>query len=188
MSDNEKEPKKKGGLVKRLMVPLLAVAILGGGGAAGGFFFAGTMQPHAPGEDPNAPKIVLKDGSTVSAAEAGLKNAPKAALNNNFKVTYFKIEEPFTANLRGNTGFMQASLAVSTYYDERITEALTEHDIAIRSAVILAISENEALALESMQGKERLKNQLKDVINNVLESKTGFGGIEDVYFTNLVVQ
>lgn len=188
MSTNEKEPKKKGGLVKRLMVPILAVAILGGGGAAAGFFFAGTMAPAGAHEDPNAPKIVLKDGSTVSAREAGLKSAPKAALNNNFKVTYYKIEEPFTANLRGNTGFMQASLAVSTYYDARIIDALKEHDIAIRSAVILAISENEALTLESMQGKEQLKGQLKDVINNVLETSSGFGGIEDVYFTNLVIQ
>ncbi|MEZ5709269.1 MAG: flagellar basal body-associated FliL family protein [Blastomonas sp.] len=189
MSDKENAPKKKG-LVKRLMIPLVMVAALGGGGAVAGYFAAGQMGGHGPAEDPNAPKIVLKDGSTISAAEAGIaqKSTGKKAMGDHFKVTYYQIEQPFTANLRGNTGFMQASLAVSTYYDEKVVEALQQHDIAIRSAVILAISENDALSLESQSGKERLKTELKDTINHVLEEKTGFSGIDDVYFTNLVVQ
>lgn len=188
MSDKEKEAKKKPGLVKKLMIPLAAILVLGGGGAAAGFFFAGTIAPQGEQEDPNAPKVVLKDGSTVSAKEAGIAGAPTAAMNSNFKITYHKIEEPFTANLAGNTGFMQATLAVSTYYDERVIEALVEHDIAIRSAVILAISENDALTLESNDGKEKLKAQLKGVINDTLETATAFRGIEDVYFTSLVIQ
>lgn len=189
MAETEKEPKKKGGLVKKLLIPVLLVAGLGGGGAAAGFFAAGMIGGGGEHEDPNAPKVVLKDGSTVSAKAAGIKGAPKGALlDSKFKVTYFPIEEPFTANLRGDTGFAQMSLAVSTYFDDKVTAALTEHTIAIRSAVLMTISENDAMALESLEGKERLKQQIRDVINKTLTEKTGFGGIEDVYFTSLVVQ
>lgn len=188
MAETEKEPKKKGGLVKKLLIPVLLVAGLGGGGAAAGFFAAG-MIGGGEHEDPNAPKVVLKDGSTVSAKAAGLKNVPKGALlDTKFKVTYFPIEEPFTANLRGETGFAQMALAVSTYFDDKVTASLTEHNIAIRSAVLMTISESDAMALETMEGKERLKTEIRDVINKTLTEKTGFGGIEDVYFTSFVVQ
>lgn len=188
MAETEKEPKKKGGMVKKLLVPLLAVLVLGGGGAAAGFFAAG-MIGGGEHEDPNAPKVVLKDGTTVSAKAAGLKNPGSATqLDAKFKVTYFPIEEPFTANLRGDTGFAQMSLAVSTYFDEKITAAMTEHNIAVRSAVLMTISEFDAMQLESLEGKEALKGKIKDVVNATLTEKTGFGGIEDVYFTSIVVQ
>lgn len=188
MADTEKAPKKKGGMVKKLLIPLVAVLVLGGGGAAAGFFAAG-MIGGGEHEDPNAPKVVLKDGTTVSAKAAGLKQAAADThLDAKFKVTYFPIEEPFTANLRGDTGFAQMSLAVSTYFDEKITAALTEHNIAVRSAVLMTISEFDAMQLESMEGKNQLKGQIKKVINDTLTEKTGFGGVEDVYFTSIVVQ
>lgn len=188
MAETEKEPKKKGGLVKKLLIPLVAVLVLGGGGAAAGFFAAG-MIGGGEHEDPNAPKVVLKDGTTVSAKAAGIKQPGEGSkLDAKFKVTYFPIEEPFTANLRGDTGFAQMSLAVSTYFDDKITGALTEHNIAVRSAVLMTISEFDAMQLESLEGKEQLKGKIRDVINDTLTEKTGFGGIEDVYFTSIVVQ
>lgn len=187
MAETEKEPKKKGGMVKKLLIPLVAVLVLGGGGAAAGFFAAGMIGGEH--EDPNAPKVVLKDGTTVSAKAAGLKQVASGShLDAKFKVTYLPIEEPFTANLRGGGGFAQMSLAVSTYFDEKVPAALTEHNIAIRSAILMAISDFDPIQLETIEGKEQLKGQLKKVINDVLVDKTGFAGVEDVYFTSFVVQ
>ena len=80
------------------------------------------------------------------------------------------------------------SLAVSTYFDEKVPAALTEHNIAIRSAILMAISDFDPIQLETIEGKEQLKGQLKKVINDVLVDKTGFAGVEDVYFTSFVVQ
>lgn len=188
MAETEKEPKKKGGLVKKLLIPVLLVAVLGGGGAAAGFFAAG-MIGGGEHEDPNAPKVVLKDGTTVSAKAAGIKEVASGNhMDAKFKVTYIPIEEAFTANLRGDTGFAQMALAVSTYFDEKVPAALTEHNIAVRSAVLMTISEFDAMQLESLEGKEQLKGQIKKVINETLTEKTGFGGVEDVYFTSIVVQ
>ncbi len=188
MAETEKEPKKKGGMVKKLLIPLVAVLVLGGGGAAAGFFAAG-MIGGGEHEDPNAPKVVLKDGTTVSAKAAGLKQVASGShLDAKFKVTYLPIEEPFTANLRGGGGFAQMSLAVSTYFDDKVPTALTEHNIAIRSAILMAISDFDPIQLETIEGKEQLKGQLKKVINDVLVDKTGFAGVEDVYFTSFVVQ
>jgi len=77
---------------------------------------------------------------------------------------------------------------VSTYYDERVFENVTNHEIAIRSAVLMELGQQDAAGLEEPEGKLRLKRKLRDIINDTLKEKTGFGGIEDVYFTNMVVQ
>ena len=44
------------------------------------------------------------------------------------------------------------------------------------------------MQLETLEGKEQLKGEIKKVINNTLVEKTGFAGVEDVYFTSFVVQ
>jgi flagellar FliL protein len=60
--------------------------------------------------------------------------------------------------------------------------------MAIRSAVLLALSEQDAGALSTPQGKEQLKAKLRLAVNDVLKKREGFGGIDDVYFTSLVIQ
>lgn len=190
MSDTnpeEEKPKKKKGKMKGLIIGVVAIAVLGGGGAAGGFYVAGTMggEGEEP-DDPNKPKIILKDGTAVSEKEA--KTAVPEENDSKFKVTYHQIEQPFTSNLSNSESFAQLSLAISTYYDERVFENVTEHEIAIRSAILMELGQQDPFELDTSEGKVKLKKKLRDVINATLEEKSGFGGIEDVYFTSMVVQ
>lgn len=190
MSDTnpeEEKPKKKKGKLKGIIVGLLAVTLLGGGGAAAGFYAAGLVgiENQEP-EDPNKPKIVLNDGTAVSEKEA--ENAVPSESASKFKVTYHQIEQPFTSNLANSESFAQVSLAISTYYDERVFENVTAHEIAIRSAILMELGQQDPFELETSEGKVQLKTKLRMVINKTLKEKSGFGGIEDVYFTNLVVQ
>ncbi|MEH6789217.1 flagellar basal body-associated FliL family protein [Parasphingorhabdus sp.] len=191
MSDTkakEEKPKtKKKSKLKTILLVTGLIVVLGGGGAAGGFFAAGMIGgEHAEPEDPNKPKIILKDGTAVSEQEAS-QALPKETPSD-FKVTYHQIEQPFTSNLSNSDSFAQLSLAVSTFYDERVFENVTNHEIAIRSAVLMELGQQDAADLELPEGKLRLKRKLRDIINDTLKEKTGFGGIEDVYFTNMVVQ
>lgn len=190
MSDTvpeEEKPKKKKGKMKGIIVGLAAVAVLGGGGAAGGFYVAGTMSDEAgEPEDPNKPKIILKDGTAVTEKEA--KTAVPDDTESNFQISYHQIEQPFTSNLSNSESFAQLGLAISTYYDERVFQNVTDHEIAIRSAVLLELGQQDAFELDTSEGKILLKKKLRDVINSTLKEKSGFGGIEDVYFTSMVVQ
>ncbi len=184
--DENPKPKKKGKL-KTVLFATGLIALLGGGGAAGGFYAAGMIGgDHEEPEDPNKPKIIMKDGTAVSEKEAS-NTTPKEA-SSAFKVTYHQIEQPFTSNLSNSDSFAQLSLAVSTYYDERVFENVINHEIAIRSAVLMELGQQDAIELEAPEGKLKLKKKLRDIINETLKEKTGFGGIEDVYFTNMVVQ
>jgi flagellar protein FliL len=60
--------------------------------------------------------------------------------------------------------------------------------VPLRSAILLVLSEQVAPVLSTPQGKHQLRRQLTKAINDVLREKEGFGGIDSVYFTNLVIQ
>ena len=105
-----------------------------------------------------------------------------------FKTTYIPLEGNFTSNLRGGDNFVQIGLGLSTFYDDHVKDAVERNMMAIRSAIILTISEADPVEITTLSGKEALKNALKDAINRVLTNREGFGGIDDVYFTSFVTQ
>ncbi|PIW54029.1 MAG: flagellar basal body protein FliL [Sphingomonadales bacterium CG12_big_fil_rev_8_21_14_0_65_65_10] len=186
MSDAETTPKKKGGKMKKVLIATLGLVLIGGAGGAGGFYYAGAFGGDAAEEKPDHPKLVLKDGSQIDAppgdGTGNLKDKAK------YQVTYHPIEGSFTSNLRGGDSFAQAEIAVSTFYDERVVAALTEHDFAIRDAIVMELAESDRLQLETSAGKSDLSERLRSSVNEVLVEKTGFGGIDSIYFTKLVLQ
>ena len=98
------------------------------------------------------------------------------------------MEKEFTANLQDSVHFVQVGIAVSTPYDEKVISNLKTNDIAIRSAILMALGDTTEDQVFSSAGKQRLQKRLVDAINATLREKEGFGGISNVYFTNFVVQ
>jgi len=212
MSDAPAEPgaKKKGGGKKKLIMILGAVLVLGGGGAAAGFYAAGSMhKEEGPHEDPNKPQLVLKgenpeeiatqwaakaheaeaEGKSEDAPNHGKgEDLPKPKNQASYQATYFQIPAPFTSNLIDSDAFAQISIAISTYYDNRVIQAVQTHDMAIRSAILMMMAQEQQLELETPQGKEALQRKLAKIINDTLKAKTGYGGVDNVYFTNFVIQ
>lgn len=188
MSDTEATAKKPGKKKKILLFVLLAL-LIGGGGVAGGLYASGGIGGGGPAEDPNKPKLVARGDASASdiasATAAAERGRPDPRL---FQATYHPMENQFTANLQDNGGFIQLSLGVATYYDSRVIERLTAHDMAVRSAVLMVLSQQDSATLSTAEGKEALKGELKNAINNTLTNKEGFGGIDDVYFTSLIMQ
>jgi flagellar FliL protein len=195
-------PKKKA-KSKTLILVLGGVALLGGGGAAAGFYAAGSMSPTTvKEEDPNMPRLVLKGekaenvakkfaADAAHGAEAGHGKAvdlPKPQNPSAYEATYYQIPAPFTSNMADSDAFAQISIAVSTYYDQRVIAALQTHELAVRSAILLMLAQEQEINLSTPQGKEQLQARLVKIINGVLKEKTGYSGVDNVYFTNFVIQ
>lgn len=196
MSDKtkaEKPPKK--GKLKMILLGLVGLLVIGGGGAAAGFFIAGqSAGAHAP--DPDMPQLVPREG----AEDEGAPPAPpgngesragggEARIDpTRYTATYHSIEAPFTSNLADSAAFVQLSIGVSTYYDTRVIDAVKAHEPAIRSAVLMQLSAADEAIVATPAGREQLQRDLTQVINRVLRERTGFGGIDNVYFTSFVVQ
>jgi len=77
---------------------------------------------------------------------------------------------------------------VSTYYDMRVIEAIKTHEMAIRSQVLMMLAQQPVEALSSPDGKKALQGKIRTIINDILKQKTGYGGVDNVYFTNFVIQ
>lgn len=180
-SDKTATPKR--GKTMRLVI---ALALLGAGGA-GAILYAQNagLVSFGGNVDPDRPKLVPR---------AGLRNVDYSTRDGRplhpmqFQASYYTIREAFTSNLKDSEGFVQIGLGVSTYYDERVIKSVQLHEIAVRSAVLMTLAEQDPAALATPQGKAALKVALRDAVNEVLKSKEGFGGVDDVYFTNFVMQ
>jgi len=192
MSESENAPKKKSGKKKFLLLTLLLVGV-GGGGVGAGLYASGMLPTQANRGlmqvDPRLPQLVLREGtSQAEAAKYHSVQGDKSPDPRKFKASYYPLEQNFTVNLRDAEGFVQLGLGVSTFYDQRVLENVKAHEMAIRSAVLLTLSDQDSVALATPQGKDQLRKDLKKAVNDVLKAKEGFGGIDDVYFTSMVMQ
>jgi flagellar protein FliL len=211
MSDEKKAKKKKGGGMKVILLAAVAL-VLGGVGTAGGLYAAGffSAKEEGPKEDPNKPVLVLAGENAEEVAKAhgmggeghgggGAAHAsghkpgkgidlPSPANPAAYQATYFQLQAPFTSNMSDTDAFAQISVAVSTYYDLRVVEAIKTHEMAIRSQVLMLLAQQPEAMLSTPDGKRQLQAKIKTIINDVLKQKTGYGGVDNVYFTNFVIQ
>ena len=196
IEEETKPAKKKGGMMKILLL-IVGVLVLVGGGVAGAYFAmqAGMLGgAHAAEPTYDKPKLVPKAEEKRAAAGEGKgegsasNHGPMGAGGDKFASTYYTMEKEFTSNLKDSVHFVQVGIAVSTPYDERVIESLKTHEIAVRSAILLALGDATEDQVFTVQGKRALQVHLAHAINDVLKQKEGFGGIGNVYFTNFVVQ
>jgi len=177
--------KKRGGKMKKLIIFVILPLLLIGGGVGAGMVMAGKLGGHErPKEDPNRPKLVLKEGASGPTDVPNGKQ-PNPAL---YKSTYYPVEQPFTSNLRDTDGYLQMGLGVSTFYDQKVIDHLKNSEMPVRSAVLEVLAQQTAESLNTPQGKNALRQQIKQAINRVLLQREGFGGVDDVYFTSFIIQ
>ena len=158
------------------MMPILIGLAVGGAGVGGGLYamkpevFSGSGSEHK--EDPDAPKKVKREGAGDGQYEA----------------SYFALSQPFTSNLKDSSQFVQMSISLGTFYDEKFMETLKTHEMALRSAALLAIADEHYDAVATMDGKQALAKKLKVTLNKTLKERGEIPGIDTVYFTGFVIQ
>jgi len=105
-----------------------------------------------------------------------------------FEYTYLQIEREFLVNLSGSKKVMSVQLAVMTHYDDRVFENVKKHEFALRSVIMDVMRQTQEADLAKPDFRKDLGAKIRDAINTLLEKYEDFGGIEDVYFTNFIVQ
>ena len=195
MSDETKAdtPKKKG--KGKLIILMLLAVLLVGGGTVGGLWAAG-MLGGAKAAGPEGPKLVPKseqkrasgDGKEGEGTTSVGTKPPSGSGGDKYASNYYAIEKDFTSNLRDSPHYVQIGIAVSTPYDDSVIENLKTNEIAVRSAVLMALGDATEEEVTTGDGKKHLAQRLVQAINATLKQKEGFGGISNVYFTNFVVQ
>jgi len=194
----EAEPRKKGKFKKLLFIGVGAIALIGAGAGAGIYF--GALSAHEAKPADHYPKLVLRSEGDAAPAEGESDEAPlkvgTVSVPNDkyevdprkYEITYYPISDAFTTNLADGSGFLQIGISLSTFYDGKVINHIKRQSVPIRSVVLMVLAEQDPALLSTSQGKQRLQRQLTAAINDVLRDKEGFGGIDNVYFTSLVIQ
>ena len=193
MSDakTDTEPKKKGGFMKKA---LIALVLLGaGGGGTYGAFAMGMLGDAGHEKEDDTPKLVMKGEEDPYPFAGAEGEKDKVAIvhgsgGSKYRTAYYDFSDEFTSNLAGGSALVQVSLAASTNYDGRVLMWLKEHETALRSRVLAELAATDEMALIDVKGKEELQKRLTKAMNEVLEEREGFGGVENVYFRSFIVQ
>ncbi len=208
----EGEPKKKGPLVKIILIVvgvLLLIGLsVGGTLFATGFFskkpkeavdaqldkLEGHGDGHAPAGDGHAPAgdghgDKKDDGHGKPAAEAPQKElASPEGEAERWKFNYYALEKPLLSNVAGSRKVMQVTLTIMTHYDDRVIKNVKTHELAIRAGILDVMRQKTESDLLKPDFRKALAEDVKLVVNSLLEKYEGFGGIEEVMFTEFIVQ
>jgi|TARA_B110000971_G_scaffold37155_1_gene35602 flagellar FliL protein len=178
-----------GGLIKIILVVLL-VLIVAIGSALGSLFFTGFFD--AAEEDAAAQAIAELEAEieNTEALQQPEKVAKETVDEEKFKPAYHSFSAPFVANVMNSRKVLQISLAIMTYYDERVITAITTHELAITSSILDRLRMITEAEIKEPDFRRELAEELTLVINEVLEKfeEFKFAGVEEVYFTGFVVQ
>lgn len=198
MSDaNTDAPKKKGKLLKIILLVLGFLLFLGSG-FAGGVYYAG-MQMSPSEEVLRLVERTNGDGGGGDGEEGGegegeegeggpqrmVKDIPETPV---FQTSYYEFPDTLTTNLRGSRRFLQVGIGMSTQYDASVITNVETHAMAIRSDFLAVISGFSEEDVAGMDGRDKLAAAMKDAVNKRLEELEGFGGIENVFFPSFVLQ
>lgn len=158
---------KKGGKKKLIIIVVLVLVLLGGGAGAYLFLFSGDDSTNAEGGEAAAEEVVQTDGPAI----------------------YLELEQPFVVDfmVSGRQRYLQLNMTLMSR-DQAQVDAVKLHMPLIRNSLVLLFSSQSFDELQTLEGKQALKTAALDSVNQILTQETGLGGIENVLFTNFVMQ
>jgi len=185
--EGEKKPKSP---IVLIIVGVVGLLIIMASTVAGTLFLTGFFNPKVDPEHAEAAADGRgKDGKGKDAKDAKpgkkVKDSPELT---RFEYTYMQIEREFLVNLSGSKKVMSVQLAVMTHYDERVFENVKKHEFALRSVIMDVMRQTPEADLTKPEFRKELAAKIRDSMNTLLEKYEDFGGIEDIYFTNFIVQ
>jgi flagellar FliL protein len=184
----KKKVKKPAGPMALVIVGAIAlfVAILGAQVAAPILTKMITGDPNAPADEAALDEEQLalaEEPEPEPVAEDESTEPLEAAI-------YVPLDPPFVVSFNDendDTRFLQLTLQAMAR-DEHTIEAIKTHAPAIRNAFLFLISGYKVEELATLEGKEKLRAAMLESANEIMEKNTGEPGIEELYFTSLVIQ
>lgn len=156
-------PKKN--RLKLIVVAVVALLLAAALSAGGTWLFLSKSAPAA-------------DGAVVQPVEAARQPAIYEDLAPAFVVNFYT---------EGRTRYMQASLTLLAR-DQRELAALKVHMPALRNQLVMLLSSQEFTDLNTPLGVDMLKQRVTAAVQELAMSEVGSPVVEQVLFTNFVMQ
>lgn len=146
---------------------IIGVVVLVAAAAGGGAFFGGAFDE--------------KPVATDEAAEP----EPIAKI----PAQYIKFKPEFVANYKvnGKTHYLKINISVMVREDDARL-AVDQHMPSLRNALVMLFAEADYESLKSSEGKEKLRDDALKSMQEIVLAELGKAGIEQVLFTDFVLQ
>ena len=193
--------KSSGGMLKLILIVLL-VLLVGVGSSLGTLFYVGFFDEKPEGEQAEEAIAALEEEIEETENAGGME--PKTLeIDSKFQVSYFKIPDNFTANVKNSRKVVQVGFSIATHFDKadmfdeeesqitgEVNGMVPRHMEAIKSAILLELMEFSEDQLTTRSGKEEMSDSIRVAINSVLEKheKLTTDAISDVLITSFVMQ
>jgi len=102
---------------------------------------------------------------------------------------YFPLKPPIIVNFqsRGRQRFLQADITLLTREDD-VVDAIETHMPMIRNALVLKFGGQTYEDMQTEQGRELLRQESLEALQNIMLQEIDKTGIEKLLFTNFVMQ
>lgn len=134
---------------------------------------------------------VFEGGSEMVVSDEQDESAPpsqpqQAAVK---PAMYFPIKPAFIVNFpsRGKQRYLQADITVMTR-DPDIFTAMQTHMPLIKNRLVLLLGGQVYEELQTDEGKELLRQKAMQALDEIMQQELGKQGVEEVLFTNFVMQ
>ena len=139
----------------------------------------GTAAPAAEGEQAATEEAAPIE---LAAAEPEKKEPVEPA-------QYVPLDPPFVVSFDEDDGTRYLQLQVQAMArSEKTIEEIKKHAPALRNAFLFQLGSFKLEELATLAGKEKLRADLTTKANEVLTKNGSEGQIEELYFTNFVIQ
>ncbi len=169
--------KKKSGALKIILIVVGVLALLGTN-------IGMTLYLTSNSKDAASEEGAHEEGEESTGGDG--EHASGEAEKN---MIYFKFDPTFVVNFQAQDAlrFLQVTVEVMAR-DEQVIAAVEQHMPIIRNNLIVLFSSQDFTTISTRVGKERIRAQTLSEIQKVLKEQIGKPGVEEVYFTNFVMQ
>lgn len=152
-----------------LLIALIVLLLLVGGGGAAFFLLSGD------------------DNSAES--DAGVATEHKEEKVEAKETHYLKLGKEFVVNLEDTSkvNFMQVDIEVMARKTEPL-DLIEQNMPMIRNKLMMILSSQKYEQVNTREGKEKLREEIKQAIQEILHEESPKANIEAVYFTSLIMQ
>ena len=126
----------------------------------------------------------------TSPAPTDEEAADESAVDSSDPEIFQSLHPPLIVNFKdsaGNSHYMQITMEVMSR-DQETINAVRDHTPVIRNALILHFGGADYDFIITREGKEQMLADALAEIQSVMEERYGDTGVEEVYFTSLIIQ
>lgn len=176
MADDDNAQPQEGGGGKKKMILLVVIGLLLVGLSVGGTLVALKFL----GGEPSAEDQAAADAAAAEQAAQEVRQQP---------AIYYPLKPTIIVNFnaRGKQRFLQADVSLMVREDS-VVAAIEEHSTMLQHSLLMLFSGQDYTELQTAEGKELLRQMALTEVQGLLQQEIGKPGVEQVLFTNFVMQ